>query len=327
MAPSAEDDADGADDQPEHADGSNDALWTYVREIGRVPLLTAQQEVELARAIEAGTFATAQLNDPEANLDGDTRQALRALVEAGDAARSHMIQANLRLVVSIAKKYQHQGLALLDVIQEGNLGLMRAVGKFDYRKGHKFSTYATWWIRQAVTRAIADQARTIRVPVHASDTLALIKRTRGQLAIALNREPSAAELAEALGWTLEQYTMFVQRTTTPESLDATVFAGKDGDEITLGALVADPADAAPFDTVAQGQLREHLNAILERLPARERQVIRLRYGLEDGKPRTLEEVGILVEGLTRERIRQIEAKALRKLRHPAFGAKLRSFLA
>ncbi|HEX6290930.1 MAG TPA: sigma-70 family RNA polymerase sigma factor [Herpetosiphonaceae bacterium] len=307
-------------------DVDDDPVRRYLREIGQTPLLTAQQEVDLAQAMEAGMFAQDQLDDPDANLDGETKRTLKQLVQTGADARAQMIQANLRLVVSIAKNYRGRGLTFLDLIQEGNIGLMRATGKFDYTKGHKFSTYATWWIRQAVTRAIADQSRTIRLPVHMTETIVLVNRTRSTLADTLNRTPSHQEMADALGWELEKYMTYLNRTALPESLEAPVFEGKDGDEIRLGELVADHTCTATFEMVAHAQLREQLNTILDRLPDRERRVIRLRYGLDDGKSRTLEEVGTLVDGLTRERIRQIEAKALRKLRHPAFGARLRDYL-
>ncbi|HEX6292969.1 MAG TPA: sigma-70 family RNA polymerase sigma factor [Herpetosiphonaceae bacterium] len=305
----------------------DDPLRLYLREIGQTALLTAQEEVELAKAMETGRLAQEQLADPDAHLDADTTALLRQLVQAGADARARMIQANLRLVVSIAKKYRGQGLTFLDLIQEGNIGLMRAVGKFDHTKGFKFSTYASWWIRQAVTRALAEQGRTIRLPVHMTDTMTAVNRTRAALATSLNRTPSHQDMADALGWSLDKYTTYLTRTAQPESLEKPVYASKDGDEIRLGELVADQTHAATFDQVAQAQLRADLDEILDRLPARERRVIRLRFGLDDGQHRTLEEVGELVEGLTRERIRQIEAEALRKLRHPAFGARLRDYLA
>ncbi len=298
----------------------------YLREIGRHRLLTAQEEIELAKAIEAGNLAQEQLNQPDARLDDETRRALQQLVVAGTDARARLIESNLRLVVSIAKKHRGRGLAFLDLIQEGNVGLMRGVEKFDYTKGYKFSTYATWWIRQAITRAIADQARTIRLPVHVTETLFHIKQVQSHLETSLRREPSHAELAQALGWSEKKLTTMQMQTTLPQSLDATAYVGKDGDEVPLGALIADTSQAEAFTVAADSELPRHLDELLSRLPAREQKIMRLRYGLDDGKQRTLEEVGELVNGITRERIRQIESKVLRKLRHPAFGAKLRAFL-
>lgn len=304
----------------------DDATHLYLREIGRHPLLSAEEEIELAKSMEAGVFAQQQLDDTDALLDAETRCALRQLALAGSAARARMIESNLRLVVSIAKKFRGRGLSFLDLIQEGNLGLMRGVNKFDYTKGFKFSTYATWWIRQAITRAVADQARTIRLPVHVGETLQQVKQTRTRLANHLNREPTHAELAQALGWPEKKLMTLLAQTALPQSLEAPVFEGKDGDEIALGALVADTRVPEAFAVAADSELRRQIDELLARLPERERKIIRLRYGLDDGQFRTLEEVGELVDGITRERIRQIEGKVLRKLRHPAFGAKLRAFL-
>ncbi len=327
MTPSAEDDGAEDDETERTADGGlDDTTRMYLREIGRHTLLTAQEEIELATAMEAGNLAQQQVDDGTADLDPDTQRALGQLVAPGTDARTRMIEANLRLVVSIAKKYRGRGLAFPDLIQEGSLGLMRAVEKFDYTKGFKFSTYATWWIRQAISRAIADQARTIRLPVHMTETLYHIKQVQSRLETSLQREPSHAELARALGWPEKKLTTVLAQTTLPQSLDATAYVGKDGDEVPLGVLVLDTSAVEVFTLAAESELRRHLNELLDRLPAREQKIMRLRYGLDDGKQRTLEEVGELVDGITRERIRQIESKVLRKLRHPAFGAKLRAFL-
>ncbi len=328
MTPSADDDG-AEDDETERAaaDGEqDDTTHMYLREIGRHTLLTAQEEIELAKAMEAGKLAQQQLDDSDAEHDAETWRALGQLVAAGTAARACMIEANLRLVVSIAKKYRGRGLSFLDLIQEGNLGLMRAVEKFDYTRGFKFSTYATWWIRQGISRAIADQSRTIRLPVHITETLFHIKQVQSHLETSLRREPSPAELAQALDWPEKKLITVLAQTTLPQSLDATAYVGKDGDAVPLSTLVVDTSAAEAFTLAADNELRRHLDELLGRLPAREQKIMRLRYGLDDGKQRTLEEVGALVDGITRERIRQIESKVLRKLRHPAFGAKLRAFL-
>jgi RNA polymerase primary sigma factor len=298
----------------------DDPVRMYLQEIGQVPLLTAQQEVELAMAMEAGHQAR-QVLQHECLSPADRCQYL-ALVDAGAEARRHLIQANLRLVVSIAKKYTSYGLTMMDLIQEGNIGLMRAVEKFDYTKGHKFSTYATWWIRQAITRAIADQSRTIRLPVHMGEAISQVKRTSHKLQQSMEREPTPEEIADTMGITAGKVRRTLEASMHPLSLEMPV--GQEG-EGCMGDFIEDDRLATPAEAAAQTMLREQIEEVLGRLPERERKIIQLRYGLKDGKYRTLEEVGVEF-GITRERIRQIEAVALRKLRHPYLGKKLRGYL-
>lgn len=298
----------------------DDPVRMYLQEIGQVSLLTAQQEVELAKAMEAGNLARQKLQKEA--LSPEERQAYRALVEAGIEARRHLIQANLRLVVSIAKKYTSYGLTMMDLIQEGNIGLMRAVEKFDYTKGHKFSTYATWWIRQAITRAIADQSRTIRLPVHMGEAISQVKRTSHKLQQTMQRDPSPEEIADVMGITAGKVRRTLEASMHPLSLEMPV--GQEG-EGRMGDFIEDDRLATPVESAAQTMLREQIEEVLSKLPERERKIIQLRYGLKDGKYRTLEEVGVEF-GITRERIRQIEAVALRKLRHPYLGKKLRGYL-
>jgi RNA polymerase primary sigma factor len=298
-----------------------DSVQHYLQEIGRVSLLSASEEVELAERMERGKAATqrqASAEDPSPQL----RAALRADVVSGQEARRHLIQANLRLVVSIAKKYVGRGLALLDLIQEGNIGLMRAVEKFDYHKGNRFSTYATWWIRQAVTRAIAEQGRTIRLPVHMSESVGQVKRAAERLAQALERQPTAEEIATALGQPLDRVERVLEAARRPVSLETPV--GEDG-EHTLGDFLQDDELPTPAEFASQQLLRRDLAAALDHLNERERRIIDLRYGLADGQRRTLEEVGKVL-GMTRERARQIEAEALRRLRAPEIGQHLRDYL-
>lgn len=298
----------------------DDPVRMYLQEIGQVSLLTAQQEVELAKAMEAGGHARQALRCEQLSLE--ERWGYQRLVEAGNDARRHLIQANLRLVVSIAKKYTSYGLTMMDLIQEGNIGLMRAVEKFDYTKGHKFSTYATWWIRQAITRAIADQSRTIRLPVHMGEAISQVKRTSHKLQQSMQRDPTPEEIASAMGITAGKVRRTLEASMHPLSLEMPV--GQDG-EGRMGDFIEDERLATPAEAAAQTMLREQIEEVLDKLPERERKIIQLRYGLKDGKYRTLEEVGVEF-GITRERIRQIEAVALRKLRHPHLGKKLRGYL-
>lgn len=274
--------------------GVDDPVKMYLKEIGQVPLLTPEEEVELAKRIEQG--------DQE--------------------AKKKLIEANLRLVVSIAKRYVGRGMLFLDLIQEGNLGLIRAVEKFDYRKGYKFSTYATWWIRQAITRAIADQARTIRIPVHMVETINKLSRISRQLTQELGREPTPEEIAERMGITPEKVREILKTAQEPLSLETPIGEEEDSH---LGDFIEDAAIMAPPQAASYSLLKEQLENVLNTLTERERKVLKLRFGLEDGKPHTLEEVGQMF-GVTRERIRQIEAKALRKLRHPSRSKKLRDYL-
>ncbi|NCC31377.1 MAG: sigma-70 family RNA polymerase sigma factor [Chloroflexia bacterium] len=300
---------------------SLDAVQHYLQEIGRVSLLTAREEVELAERIERGNAAEAHLEAGD-EPDFQFRCLLERDIQGGNDARRHLIQANLRLVVSIAKKYVGRGLSLLDLIQEGNIGLMRAVEKFDHRKGNRFSTYATWWIRQAVTRAIAEQGRTIRLPVHMSESVGQVKRTTERLAQSLERQPTAEEIALALGQPIERIQRVLEAARRPVSLETPV--GDEGDH-TLGDFLTDDDVPSPTDFASSQLLRRDLSAALNHLNDRERRIIDLRYGLLDGRRRTLEEVGRAL-GMTRERARQIEAEALRRLRSPDVGQHLRDYL-
>jgi RNA polymerase primary sigma factor len=303
------------------AEPSIDAVQHYLQEIGRVSLLTASEEIELAERMERGDAAEKRLSSAE-ELPSRLRTALEADIHAGRDARRHLIQANLRLVVSIAKKYVGRGLSLLDLIQEGNIGLMRAVEKFDHRKGNRFSTYATWWIRQAVTRSIAEQGRTIRLPVHMSESVGQVKRTAEKLSQSLERQPTAEEIAIALGQPTDKVQRVLEAARRPVSLETPV--GDEG-EHTLGDFLQDEELPTPTEFASQRLLREDLSAALGHLNDRERRIIDLRYGLIDGRRRTLEEVGRAL-GMTRERARQIEAEALRRLRSPDVGQHLRDYL-
>ncbi|WP_304454127.1 RNA polymerase sigma factor RpoD [Nocardiopsis sp. YSL2] len=294
----------------------SDLVRLYLREIGRVPLLTAEQEVELAKAIEAGLYA--QRRDATAECRAEE---LAALVEEGTLAKRRLIESNLRLVVSIAKRYMGRGLLFLDLIQEGNLGLIRAVEKFDYTRGFKFSTYATWWIRQAITRAIADQARTIRIPVHMVETINKLVRVRHQLHQQLGREPSTEEISSAAGFGGRRVLEIQRIAREPVSLQAPI--GEE--ESDFGDFIEDSDAVVPVEAAAFNLLQEHLRDLLGDLSDREQRIIRLRFGMADGHPRTLEEVGREF-GVTRERIRQIEAKTLAKLRHPSRAGTLRDYL-
>jgi RNA polymerase primary sigma factor len=299
---------------------TDDTIGLYLKEVGRVPLLTAEEEVALAQRIENGRIAREEL--AKGNVSPRRRQDLQRLVEDGWAAREHLITANSRLVISVAKKYMGRGVPFLDLIQEGNIGLIRAAKKFDYRRGHKFSTYATWWIRQAVTRAIADQGRTIRVPVHMGDQINKLLRVQHQLTQRLGRDPSVEELAEALEVTPQKVENMIQVARRPLSLETPT---DDEEDSVLGDFIQDEEVAAPDETATYNLLREHLESVLNSLPPREVRILQLRYGLLDGQAYTLEEVGRKM-GVTRERVRQIEAQALSRLRHPAIRRKLREYL-
>ncbi|UYQ61997.1 RNA polymerase sigma factor [Streptomyces peucetius] len=300
---------------------SSDLFRQYLREIGRIPLLSAAEEVELARRVEAGLFAEEKLantTDPDSQLAVD----LDRLVVMGRMAKRRLIEANLRLVVSVAKRYVGRGLTMLDLVQEGNLGLIRAVEKFDYARGYKFSTYATWWIRQAMSRALADQARTIRVPVHVVELINRVVRVQRRMLQERGYEPTPEEVAAHLELTSERVSEVLRLAQEPVSLHAPV--GEE-DDVALGDLIEDGDAASPVESAAFLLLREHLDAVLSTLGERERKVVQLRYGLDDGRPRTLEEIGRLF-GVTRERIRQIESKTLNKLRDHAFADQLRGYL-
>ena len=299
---------------------TGDLVRIYLREIGRVPLLTAEGEVELAKAIEAGLFAEEKLHGGF-SLDDAERADLALLGSEGLRAKQRLIEANLRLVVSIAKRYIGRGLGFLDLIQEGNLGLIRAVEKFDYTKGYKFSTYATWWIRQAITRAIADQARTIRIPVHMVETINKMARVQRQLHQSLGREALPDEIAAEMGLPVERVAEIQRIAQEPVSLQAPI-GEEDSD---LGDFIEDTDAVVPMEAAAFIMLQDQLTEILDTLSGREQKIIQLRFGLTDGHPRTLEEVGREF-GVTRERIRQIESKTLAKLRHPSRAQLLRGYL-
>ncbi|MGW0463810.1 sigma-70 family RNA polymerase sigma factor [Streptomyces sp. NPDC003027] len=300
---------------------SSDLFRQYLREIGRIPLLTAAEEVDLARRVEAGLFAEERLASAT-DLDSRLAHDLDRLVVMGRMAKRRLIEANLRLVVSVAKRYVGRGLTMLDLVQEGNLGLIRAVEKFDYARGFKFSTYATWWIRQAMSRALADQARTIRVPVHVVELINRVVRVQRRMLQERGYEPTAEEVAAQLDLAPERVGEVLRLAQEPVSLHAPV--GEE-DDVALGDLIEDGDAASPVESAAFLLLREHLEAVLSTLGERERKVVQLRYGLDDGRPRTLEEIGQLF-GVTRERIRQIESKTLSKLRDHAFADQLRGYL-
>ena len=301
---------------------TNDPVRMYLKEIGRVALLTAQEEVSLAKRIEAGLIAEAELERGGDKLTDDKSAELRRVRRDGAMAKRHLVEANLRLVVSIAKRYVGRGMQFLDLIQEGNLGLIRAVEKFDYAKGFKFSTYATWWIRQAITRAIADQARTIRIPVHMVETINKLVRMQRQLLQDLGREPTADEIAEQMELTPERVREIQKISQEPVSLETPVGEEEDSN---LGDFIEDSEAPVPLERASFKLLQEQLESVLHTLSDREKDVIRLRFGLVDGQPRTLEDVGKKF-GVTRERIRQIESKTLSKLRHPSRSQKLRDYL-
>ena len=304
---------------------TSDTVRAYLAQIGRVPLLNAKQEDALAKRMEAGLRAGEELEaarDSGEELDRGTRRRLERLEADGFAASKHLIEANLRLVVSIARRYANHGLPLLDLIQEGNLGLMRAVEKFDYTRGFKFSTYATWWIRQAVTRAIADKSRTIRIPVHMTETIGKVLKTQRQLAQDIGREPVAEEIAEEMELPAERVADILKMAQDPVSLQSPV--GDEGDS-ELGDFIADEDAVVPHEAADRSLLKERLERALGGLTERERHVIELRFGLIDGKTRTLAEVGQEF-GVSRERVRQIERETLAKLRHVSHAAKLRGYV-
>ncbi|MDI3390244.1 sigma-70 family RNA polymerase sigma factor [Streptomyces sp. B-S-A8] len=307
--------------RPESGGPSADLFRQYLREIGRIPLLSAAEEVELARRVEAGLFAEEKLTR-SADLDSRLALDLDKLVVMGRMAKRRLIEANLRLVVSVAKRYVGRGLTMLDLVQEGNLGLIRAVEKFDYARGFKFSTYATWWIRQAMSRALADQARTIRVPVHVVELINRVVRVQRRMLQERGYEPTPEEVAAHLELPPERVGEVLRLAQEPVSLHAPV--GEEED-VSLGDLIEDGDAASPVESAAFLLLRQHLEAVLSTLGERERKVVQLRYGLVDGRPRTLEEIGRIF-GVTRERIRQIESKTLNKLRDHAFADQLRGYL-
>ncbi len=299
---------------------TDDTVGLYLKEVGRVPLLTAEEEVSLAKRIERGRHAREKL--AESSVSPKKRKEYQILIEDGWAAREHLITANSRLVISVAKKYMRRGVPFLDLIQEGNIGLIRAAKKFDYRRGHKFSTYATWWIRQAVTRAIADQGRTIRVPVHMGDQINKLLRVSHQLTQELGRDPTTEELAQALDVTPKKVENMIQVARRPLSLETPTDEEEDSE---LGDFIEDSDSPAPPEAVMHNLLKEHLRDVLTNLPPREVHILQLRYGLMDGQSYTLEEVGRKM-GVTRERVRQIEAQALNRLRHPGHRRKLVDYL-
>ena len=300
---------------------TDDTIGLYLKEVSRVPLLSdINEERALAIRIERGKFAREEL--ARGNVSPKRRLELRQQIEDGWEAREHLITANSRLVISVAKKYMGRGVPFLDLIQEGNIGLIRATKKFEYQRGHKFSTYATWWIRQAVTRAIADQGRTIRVPVHMGDQINKLLRTQHQLTQKLGREPTVEEMAEALEVPPKKVENMIQVARRPLSLETPT---DDEEDSVLGDFIEDDEAPPPDDTATYNLLREHLEEVLETLPPREVRILQLRYGLQDGQAYTLEEVGRKM-GVTRERVRQIEAQALQRLRHPSVRRKLRDYL-
>ncbi|MDQ1634436.1 MAG: polymerase primary sigma factor [Frankiaceae bacterium] len=301
---------------------TSDPVRMYLKEIGKVPLLTAEEEVDLAKRIEAGLFASEKLAGTTKKLEPKLRRELDLIERDGQIAKRKLVEANLRLVVSIAKRYVGRGMLFLDLIQEGNLGLIRAVEKFDYTKGYKFSTYATWWIRQAITRAIADQARTIRIPVHMVETINKLIRIQRQLLQDLGREPMPEEIAKEMDLTPDKVREILKVSQEPVSLETPIGEEEDSH---LGDFIEDSDAVVPVDAASFILLQEQLDSVLHTLSDREKKVIQLRFGLTDGHPRTLEEVGREF-GVTRERIRQIESKTLSKLRHPSRSQKLRDYL-
>ena len=304
------------------AGATSDPVKDYLKQIGKVPLLNAEQEVELAKRIEAGLFAEEKLADGGRAMPHDVRSDLEWIAEDGRRAKNHLLEANLRLVVSLAKRYTGRGMLFLDLIQEGNLGLIRAVEKFDYTKGYKFSTYATWWIRQAITRAMADQARTIRIPVHMVEVINKLARVQRQMLQDLGREPTPEELAAELDMTPEKVIEVQKYGREPISLHTPL--GEDGDS-EFGDLIEDSEAIQPGEAVSFTLLQEQLHSVLDTLSEREAGVVSMRFGLTDGQPKTLDEIG-KVYGVTRERIRQIESKTMSKLRHPSRSQVLRDYL-
>jgi RNA polymerase primary sigma factor len=317
-------DSDEADEPVQQvvvAGATADPVKDYLKQIGKVPLLNAEQEVELAKRIEAGLFAEEKLNSGD-KIPAQLKRELDWIAEDGRRAKNHLLEANLRLVVSLAKRYTGRGMLFLDLIQEGNLGLIRAVEKFDYTKGYKFSTYATWWIRQAITRAMADQARTIRIPVHMVEVINKLARVQRQMLQDLGREPTPEELAKELDMTPEKVVEVQKYGREPISLHTPL--GEDGDS-EFGDLIEDSEAVVPADAVSFTLLQEQLHQVLDTLSEREAGVVSMRFGLTDGQPKTLDEIG-KVYGVTRERIRQIESKTMSKLRHPSRSQVLRDYL-
>lgn len=299
-----------------------DPVKDYLKQIGKVALLNAEEEVELALRIEAGLYAKKKINNNETTYDSEYIKELKWVIEDGKKAKNHLLEANLRLVVSLAKRYTGRGMLFLDLIQEGNLGLIRAVEKFDYTKGFKFSTYATWWIRQAITRAMADQARTIRIPVHMVEVINKLARVQRQMLQDLGREPTPEELALELDMSPEKVVEVQKYGREPISLHTPL--GEDGDS-EFGDLIEDSEALIPTDAVSFTLLQEQLNSVLKTLSEREAGVVAMRFGLTDGQPKTLDEIG-KVYGVTRERIRQIESKTMSKLRHPSRSQALKDYL-
>jgi RNA polymerase primary sigma factor len=335
IKPETDDDEKAPDlhvDEPEEEDvsrsplseiASDDTISLYLKEMARVPLLTAEQEVSLSRDYEIGRDAKAKMNVVDSGLSEDEKDDLYRLVQRGEAARSHMIRANTRLVVSIAKRYLGQGVPFLDLIQEGNLGLIKAVEKFDYHRGHRFSTYATWWIRQSITRALADQGRVIRLPVHLSDRIRKVYQVAQQLEQDWGRQPTPEEIAEELGLPAQKVQWMLKVSQRPLSLEKPVGEEEDSE---LGSFIPDRDAPTPSDTAYHSMLQDKLDDVLTTLSPREARILQLRFGLQDGRSYTLEEVGRKF-GLTRERIRQIEHEALDRLRHPSRSRQLRDYMA
>ncbi len=301
---------------------TDDVVGLYLKEAGRVPLLTAEEEVALAKRMEAGQFAAEQLEEMADYLTADERAELETLVADAEAAQEYLVRANSRLVISVAKKYIGRGVHFLDLIQEGNIGLIRAARKFEYQRGHKFSTYATWWIRQAVSRAVADQGRTIRVPVHMGDQINRLRRISTHLTQQLGRDPTSDELADAMDTTPDKISTLIEISRRPISLETPIEEDADSE---YGDFIEDKNSPQPAEVVTQNLLREHLQQALARLPEREAHILQLRYGLQDGETHTLEEVGRQI-GVTRERVRQLEAQALNRLRHSSAHQLLRDYL-
>ena len=323
----ADEDEDQSEENPADLKAAMDELLddpvkNYLKQIGRVSLLNAEQEVDLSERIEAGLYAQHLLDTESEGMEFKRKRELKWAAADGKKAKDHLLEANLRLVVSLAKRYTGRGMLFLDLIQEGNLGLIRAVEKFDWKKGFKFSTYATWWIRQAITRAMADQARTIRVPVHMVEVINKLSRVQRQMLQDLGREPTPDELARELDMPVEKVQEVQKYGREPISLHTPL--GEDGDS-EFGDLIEDTDAIAPSDAVAFSLLQEQFKQVLETLSPREAGVIKMRYGLEDGQPKTLDDIG-RVYGVTRERIRQIESKTMSKLRHPSRSQTLRDFL-
>ncbi len=314
------------DDAPQQqvmvAGATADPVKDYLKQIGKVALLNAEQEVDLALRIEAGLFAQEKINADDGSMDKRLKWDYEQIIHDGKIAKNHLLEANLRLVVSLAKRYTGRGMLFLDLIQEGNLGLIRAVEKFDYTKGFKFSTYATWWIRQAITRAMADQARTIRIPVHMVEVINKLARVQRQMLQDLGREPTPEELAKELDMTPEKVVEVQKYGREPISLHTPL--GEDGDS-EFGDLIEDSEAVVPADAVSFTLLQEQLHSVLDTLSEREAGVVAMRFGLTDGQPKTLDEIG-KVYGVTRERIRQIESKTMSKLRHPSRSQVLRDYL-